>query len=122
MKVKKIKCVLNETSLKKYTTDKIAKSTSAASKKIFRNARANGNIKKVVIKGRGNRKGYGYGGVDVVVTRKKKYLLLPGKKHIETIDNAYLSNTIHDIQLDIRKLYKKCKKNLGLIKTPKQPQ
>lgn len=116
MSINKVSCVFNRSSIEKYTDKNISKPASAASKKIFRNARkANSGIKKVIITGHKNRKDPNNGGVDVIIIRQKKYLFLPGKKEVESLDNTYLKKqTQNDIQQDIKNLYAKCKRKLSL--------
>lgn len=119
MRTQGLKFIVKQPSLDKYLSKNVANHIPEASEGIYAEAvKKDSGIRKVVIKGRGFRLNQGYGGVDVVVVRNKKYKLLPGKKVKQTMDNAYMfgNKKVEDTFNDLQKLFSQCKQKLGLKK------
>lgn len=117
MKTQGIRFIFKRRSLNKYLSPNVIKPLEEASREIYADAmKSQSGVRKVVIKGRGFKRDYGYGGVYVTVLKNKKYKLWPAKRARETMDNAYLgSGDEKGIKEAVIRLYNRCKNKLGLV-------
>lgn len=117
MKVKSVRLIFDRVSLNKYVGCKNTKNLQSGAEHLFFQAmKVDSEIEKVIIKGRGCRRGHGYGGMDLVIVKANdKYRFLPGKKARATIDKVYMHLTSEDSgkKLLIR-MFNDCMKKLGI--------